>query len=184
MTATMTNTVVNGIDTTALQGAIAAISADAAAGQTRWTVSSRWVGGTRSDHRVESCQIGGQDILRQFILSTDEPTQLCGTNKFANPQEYLLSSMNACMMVGYTAVAALMGVKLTKLEVQTTGDIDLRGFLGLDPTVPAGYPRLQQTVHPAGDGTPDPLQKLPRTGKNTGPTGEKFFHSKNVDACF
>ena len=169
MTATMTKTVVNGIDTTQLQGAIEAVTADPANGQTRWTVNSRWVGGTRSDHRVESCQIGGQEILRQFTLSTDEPTQLCGTNQFANPQEYLLSSMNACMMVGYAAVAALMGVKLTKLEVRTTGDIDLRGFLGLDPTVPAGYPRLQQTVHITGNGTPEQMQQIHETVKKTSP---------------
>lgn len=159
----------NGIDTTALRGAIDAIKADAAAGQTNWTIRSRWVGGTRADHHIAGCTIGGQYIERPFVLKTDEPQALCGTNQFANPQEYLLAGMNACMMVGYAAVAALMGIKLTKLEVETTGDIDLRGFLGLAPGVPAGYPKLEQVVRIAGDGTREQFAKLHDTVRATSP---------------
>jgi uncharacterized OsmC-like protein len=173
MTATLTNTTVNGINTAALQGAIDAIAADPAKGQTHWVVTSRWVGGTRSDHHVRSCRIGGQDIPRKFTIRIDEPLELCGSNQFANPQEYLMSALNACMMVGYTAVAALMGVRLTKLEVRTSGDIDLRGFLGIDRSVPAGYDRLQQTVTLAGDGSPEQLAKIHETVKATSPN---FFN--------
>jgi uncharacterized OsmC-like protein len=169
MTATLTRSAVNGIDTAALQGAIDAVSANSASGQTHWCVTSQWQGGTRSDHHVESCTLGGKEIPRRFTLSTDEPLQLCGTNQFANPQEYLLSALNACMMVGYAAVAALQGIKLTKLEVKTTGDIDLRGFFGLDPSVVPGYETLQQTVTIAGDGTPEQFQKLHETVKKTSP---------------
>jgi uncharacterized OsmC-like protein len=169
MTTTLTHTTVNGIDTAALQGAIDAISTDPAKGQTHWCVTSRWAGGTRSDHHVESCRIGGQEIPRSFTLRVDEPLELCGTNQFANPQEYLQSALNACMMVGYVAVAALMGVKLTKLEVRTSGDIDLRGFLGIDPSVANGYNRLQQTVTLAGDGSPEQLAKIHETVKATSP---------------
>lgn len=169
MTATITQRTVNGIDTQALQGAIDAITANPAAGQAHWCVTSQWRGGTRSDHHVESCTIGGEVIPRRFTLSTDEPLELCGTNQFANPQEYLLSALNACMMVGYAAVAALMGVKLTKLEVKTTGDIDLRGFLGIDPSVTPGYESLEQTVTIAGDGTPEQFRQIHETVKKTSP---------------
>ncbi len=169
MTATMTKSIVNGINTTDLQGAIDAISANPANGQTHWCVTSRWLGGTRSDHHIESCRIGDTEVARQFTLSTDEPLELCGTNQYANPQEYLLSALNACMMVGYAAVAARMGVKLTKVEVRTTGDIDLRGFLGIDPSVPAGYESLQQRVLLAGDGTPEQMAKIHEIVKATSP---------------
>lgn len=173
MTTTMTDSTVNGVNTAALQGAIDAITANPANGQTHWCVSSRWVGGTRSDHHIESCRIGDTEVRRQFTLSTDEPLELCGTNLHANPQEYLLSALNACMMVGYAAVAARMGVKLTKLIVRTTGNIDLRGFLGIDPTVAAGYEMLRQTVQLAGDGTPEQFAKIHETVKATSPN---FFN--------
>jgi uncharacterized OsmC-like protein len=159
----------NGIDVAALRGTVDAIKADPTKGRTSWCIRSRWMGGTRSDHHVGGCGIGGQFIERPFVIKTDEPHQLCGTNQFANPQEYLLASINACMMVGYAAVAGLMGIRLTKLEVETTGDIDLRGFLGLAPDVPAGYPKLEQTVRIAGSGTPEQFARLHDTIRATSP---------------
>src|SRR5262245_58682165 len=155
MSATMTSSIRNGIDVAALQGAIEAIRANPAAGLTQWAVNSRWAGGTRSDHVVEGCRIGGQEVDRRFTLRVDEPLQMCGTNQHANPYETFLSALNASMIVGYAAVAALMGVKLTTLEIRTSGDIDLRGALGIDPNVTPAYESLQQTVTIAGDGTPE-----------------------------
>lgn len=169
MNATLNKATVNGINTSDLEGAIDAITANPANGQTRWCVKSRWIGGTRSDHHVESFRIGVVDVPRTFKLSSDEPRELCGTNEHPNPQEYFLSALNACMMVGYAAVAARMGVNLSKIEVCTTGDIDLRGFLGIDPSVPAGYESLQQTVHLAGDATPEQLTRIHNIVKATSP---------------
>ena len=173
MSATMTKKNVNGINVEALQGAIDSIRQDPANGQTRWTIRSRWMGGTRSDHEVNGFQLGRSEVERNFTIRIDEPNELCGTNQYANPQEYLLSAMNACMMVGYSAVASMMGVKLTRLEVTTTGDIDLRGFLGIDPSVANGYERLQQTVHIAGDGTEEQFRQIHETVKATSPN---FFN--------
>jgi uncharacterized OsmC-like protein len=84
---------------------------------------------------------GGKSIANSNFTLTS-PCELCGTNQFANPQEYLLAATNACMMVGYATVAAVMGVRLTKLEVEVDGDIDLRGFLDVDRTIPPGYRSL------------------------------------------
>ena len=176
MSMTMTKTVRNGIDLTALQAAIENVRANPAAGKTEWEVSSRWAGGTRSDHTVDGCRIGGQNIHRQFTLHVDEPLELCGTNQFANPQEYLLSAINACMIVGYAAAAAQLGVKLTKLEIRISGDIDLRGFLGIDPTVAPGYESLQQSVTIAGDAPAETLQRIHEIVKNTSPNYFNITH--------
>ena len=173
MSATLTptarpETTLNGINVTALQGVIETVRQNPEAAQTSWAVNSRWVGGTRSDHAVEGCHIGGNAVDRRFVIRTDEPVELLGTNQFPNPQEYLMAGMNACMVVGYAAVAALMSVTLTKLEIRTTGDIDLRGFLG-DESVPAGYELLEQTVTHAGDGTPEQFRQIHETVKKTSP---------------
>jgi len=81
----------------------------------------------------------------------------------------LMAGLNACMMVGYAAVAATMGITLTKLEVETKGDIDLRGFLGIDATVPAGHRGLTQTVHIAGDATDEQFARLHDVIRATSP---------------
>lgn len=168
---------INGINVTALQGAVDAIKSDPAQAHTTWRIHSRWVGGTRADHHVEGCQIGGAFIKRPFVIKSDEPLELVGTNQYANPQEYLLAGLNACMMVGYAAVAALMGIELTKLEVETTGDIDLRGFLGLSKDVPPGYRKLEQTVHIAGNATPEQFAKLHETVHATSPNFFNITHA-------
>lgn len=169
MTTETLNETTNGINVTALRDAIEAIEADPAKGATTWTVTSRWAGGTRTDHTVEGFSIGGDQVDRRFQIQIDEPDELCGTNHFANPQEYLLAATNACMMVGYSAVAALMGISLTRLELKIQGDIDLRGFLGLDEDVAPGYERLHYTVHLAGDGTHEQLEQLHAIVQKTSP---------------
>lgn len=172
----------NGIDVHALRQAIEAIRLDPDKGQTQWRIHSTWKGGTRSDHAVEGFRIGGQDVDRRFLIQIDEPCELTGTNQFANPQEYLLAAMNACMMVGYAAVASVMGVKLSKLEVETTGDIDLRGFLGIDEPVAPGYEQLHQTVHIAGDGTPEQFAKMHEVVHRTSPNYFNITRAIPVDS--
>jgi uncharacterized OsmC-like protein len=172
----------NGIDLEQLKGAVAAIQADPAQGMTRWNVRSEWVGGTRSDHHVEGFEIGGQYVARPFTIHIDEPHELTGSNTYPNPQEHLLAAMNACMMVGYAAVAGLMGITLRSLEVVTEGEIDLRGFLGLDEDVPNGYPKLTQTVRIAGDGTPEQFQRLHETVKATSPNYYNITRAIQTDS--
>jgi len=166
-------TTTNGIDTQVLKQYIDQVSEDPAAGMTSWDVTSRWKGGTRIDHTMETIMIGDTPVQRHFELRTDEPFELCGSNKHPNPQEYLLSAINACMMVGYSAVAALMGIELTKLEINITGDIDLRGFLGIDPDVANGYEQLKQVVRIDGNATPEQIEELHQTVLNTSPN---FFN--------
>jgi hypothetical protein len=73
------------------------------------------------------------------------------------------------MMVGYSAVAALMGISLTKLELEITGDIDLRGFLDIDRSVAPGYERLHYKVRIAGEGTREQLEELHAVVQRTSP---------------
>ena len=169
MNTTTENTQVNGIDVNALTQAIEAITADPAKGQTHWQVTSCWRGGTRSDTSVKAYSIGGQRVAKDFTICADEPYELCGTNQFANPAEYLLAALNACMIVTYSAVCALQGIKLEELRIETEGDVDLRGFLRIDSSVKPGYESLRYTVHIKGDATPEQFEKVHEIVKATSP---------------
>src|SRR5262245_24450723 len=98
-----TKNLLNGIDVDFLRATIDAVAADPALGQTHWSVTTRWRGGARSDTRVESYRIGGREVEKDFTIHADEPLELGGTNRHANPREYLLAALNACMTVGYVA---------------------------------------------------------------------------------
>lgn len=167
-TATMKK-MVNGLDVEALQATIHAVSKDPAPGMTTWRVATQWKGGTRSDTHVDHYMIGGEKVKKDFTIRIDEPLEIGGTNQYANPQEYLLAAMNACMMVGYVAVSALLGVELESVRIETEGDIDLRGFLGVDKKVAPGYESLKQTVYIKGNGTPEQFQKIHEMAWATAP---------------
>jgi uncharacterized OsmC-like protein len=169
MTAIAASPTLNGINTEALRGAVEEITKDPAKGMTHWQVTTHWRGGTRSDTQVKHFGIGGKQVARDFTVKIDEPLELCGTNQYANPQEYLLAALNACMIVGYSACCAHEGIELEELRIETEGDIDLRGFLSIDPTVKPGYDQLHYTVYIKGNATPEQFEKIHRTVMTTSP---------------
>ena len=71
-------------------------------------------------------------------LVNDEPLELLGENTALNPQEARMAEFNACVMNTYVISAAMKGIKLDKVELETEGELDLRGFLGLDKSVKPG----------------------------------------------
>jgi uncharacterized OsmC-like protein len=154
------NQTINGINVTQLRTAIDHVRREPAAAQTRFAVKTDWVGGGVSRTRVSGFEMGGQWIEREFEFFVDEPYELCGSNTHPNPQEYLLGALNACMAMGYVAGAALYGVELQSLQIETEGNIDLRGFLGVSKTVPAGYDELRYTVRIKGNGTEEQMRKI------------------------
>jgi hypothetical protein len=90
-----------------------------------------------------------------------------------------LAALNACMIVGYAAQCSLHGITLEKLEIETQGEIDLRGFLGIDPAVPPGYDNLSYVVRIRGNGTREQFAEIHKAVMATSPN----FHnvSRPVD---
>lgn len=168
-TKTIEPNVVNGINVDDLFALIDGVKRDAAKGKTTWRVTTNWQGQTRSRAQVEGFGIGGQQVSRQFSIDIDEPCELGGSNRFANPQEHLLAALNACMMVGYVAQCAVHGITLESLEIETDGEIDLRGFLGIDPSVPPGYENLSYVVRIKGNGTKEQFAEIHKAVMATSP---------------
>lgn len=159
----------NGIDVPALQGVIAAVREDHSKGMVEFRVKSEWQGQTRSKTRVESYRLGGQTVKRRFEMTVDEPLELLGENTAANPQEMLMTALNSCIMVGYVVGASVNGIRLDSVEIETVGELDLRGFLGIDDQVAPGYPSISYTVRLKGDGTPEQFQRIHETVCRTSP---------------
>jgi uncharacterized OsmC-like protein len=168
-TKTVEPAVINGINVDDLFALIQGVKQDAAKGQTNWRVTTTWQGQTRSRAQVEDLGIGGERVPRRFSIDIDEPCELGGTNRFANPQEHLIAALNACMTVGYVAQCAVRGIVLESLEIETDGEIDLRGFLGIDPAVPPGYEKLSYTARIKGSGTSEEFAAIHEAVMATSP---------------
>src|SRR6266513_4340057 len=162
-------TVVNDINVDDLFALIDGVKSAPAKGKTNWHVTTTWHGQARSRAEIESYEIGGEKVPRRFSIDIDEPRELGGSNSFANPQEHLIAALNACMTVGYVAQCAVRGITLESLAIETEGEIDLRGFLGIDPAVPAGYENLRYTVRIKGDGTKEQFYEIHEAVAATSP---------------
>src|ERR1700761_3842476 len=89
--------IVNGLNVDDLFALIDSVKSNAANAKTSWRVATTWQGQTRSRAEVTAYGIAGTDVPRRFTLDIDEPCELGGTDRFANPQEYLLAALNACL---------------------------------------------------------------------------------------
>lgn len=161
--------VVNGIDLDAVTALVGGVVEDPAKAMTHWKVSSKWQGQTWSRHTVEGFDMGGEHYARPFTVDIDEPLELGGQNRFANPQEYLLAALNACLTVGYAVQCSLRGIVIESLEIETSGDIDLHGFFGLNPAVSPGYDTLDTVVRIKGSGTPEQFAEVHAAVQATSP---------------
>lgn len=160
---------VNGLDLAVLGEVVEVIEKDPSQALAGFEVTTRWTGQTRSESEVEGFTLGGERIARSHTIVADEPCELLGSDGAPNPQELLMSAINACMMVGYVAGASLKGIRLDSLEIRTRGTLDLRGFLGLDDSVPPGYQSIDYDVRIKGDGSPEQFEEIHQTVMKTSP---------------
>jgi uncharacterized OsmC-like protein len=173
---------VNGLDPKSVETAREQIARDPASGTVEFRVRSEWRGQMRSRTAVESYTIGGQTVHRHFTIDVDEPFELLGRNTAPNPQELLLASLSACLIVGYATGAALRGITLETIEIEASGVLDLRGFFGLDAAVSPGYETIRCAVRVKGDGTRAQLQEIHEAVRRASPNYGTLTSPVRIDA--
>jgi putative redox protein len=117
----------------ATRDALAAGPPDAALATFR--VDSRQVRGLRSDATIRSFEVG-----------VDEPPTLGGADTAPNPVEYALLALASCQEITYRLHADHLGIPLDSVAVSLEGDLDLRGFFGVDHDVRPGFREIRGTV--------------------------------------
>jgi uncharacterized OsmC-like protein len=132
---------VNGIHIETLQGTVSALQQDPELGACKFRARNKWLDGNHNRTTVTGFYGAKQEIAhkQQFVLHADEPPILAGHDQGANPVEHLLNALAACVTTSMVAHAAVRGIHIEQLESELEGDIDLRGFLGLDSEVPKGF---------------------------------------------
>jgi len=145
MTRTTISALVNGIDTDALKSTVTAIAEQPALGACRFRASNTWLAGNHNRSTVTGFYGACQEIphAQTFTMDADEPAILAGHDAGANPVEHLLHALASCLTTSMVAHAAVRGIAIEALESELEGDIDLRGFLGLDASVPKGYTAIR-----------------------------------------
>ena len=141
MTVTATK---NGVNVEALFGALDAVKAQPEAAKFQFRARNQWVQGTHSRSRIHDFfGLGAEQThVEAHEYDADHPRQLVATDVGPSPVEFLLHALAACITAGIGNVASARGIDLTRVESTVTGDIDLVGLLGIDPTVRNGYQKI------------------------------------------
>jgi uncharacterized OsmC-like protein len=169
MLATAKPPVINGIDAEALDRTVDSVRRNPARGEAAFLVTTEWKGRMRSESVVSTSTREGGVIPRSFTVACDEPDEMLGDDSAPNPQELLISAVNSCLVVGYVMEATRRGIALSGCRIETSGELDLRGFLGLDETIPVGYRRICYTVILEGDASRDELEDIHQAVMATSP---------------
>lgn len=139
---------VNGVDTAALKETCELIKKQPELAKTEFRAYNSWIDGGHNQINIQGYYAaGGEQKTRSkpFTFDADEPPALLGEDLGASPVEYLLTALSSCMTTSIVYHAAARGYRIEALQSEFKGDLDLQGFLGLDPSIPKGYRKIYVT---------------------------------------
>jgi len=110
--------------------------------------------------QVEGLQSEGR--VRNLVIGIDEPLSFGGTDRAPNPVEVTLAALGASLEVTCRVYADYLGIPVHKISTVVRGDLDLRGFLDLDPQVRAGPPSLAVTLRIESEASDADIDRLVR----------------------
>ena len=155
--------IVNGVDLDRLFGTIDHVSANPTLARFQFRARNQWIDGGHNRTTIKEFYGAGQEDTSRtepFVLDAGEPPVLLGENEAPNAPEYLLHALAACLTGTIVYHAAARGIALESLESTIEGDVDLRGFLGLDETVRPGYQNIRVAFKVTGDLDEDQFAEL------------------------
>jgi uncharacterized OsmC-like protein len=154
---------INGVNVDGLKTTIRAIRQEPPLGMSHFRARNRWMEGGLNQTSIQDFYVAGQEDTSRdapFELDADEPPVLFGENRGPNPVEYALTALLSCLTSSMVYHAAARGIRIEELESEVEGDIDLRGFLGLDPNVRKGYQNIRVNFRVRSDASPEQLKEL------------------------
>ncbi|REJ77492.1 MAG: OsmC family peroxiredoxin [Acidobacteria bacterium] len=163
--------IVNGVNVTDLYNTIDAVNEQSEIAKFQFKASNRWINGANNKTSVDEFYGACENHSREapFTFEKDEPPVLLGSDKGANPVEYLFAALAGCLTTSLVYHAAARGIELDEIESTYEGDIDLRGFLGLDETVRNGYQGITVTFSIRSDAPREQLEELVELAQQRSP---------------
>jgi len=163
--------ILNGVDIERLMGMIDGVRDNPALADFKFRARSQWLEGGHSRTTITDFDAAGQTHRhsKPFVVETDEPIVLLGGDRAPNPVVYLLHSLAGCLAGSIAYHAAARGIRVEQIETQLEGDIDLRGFLGLDEKVRPGYKQIRVKMSVKADCSESQLKEIVQFGPRYSP---------------
>jgi len=165
------HTPINGVAVDQLFSTVEAVKATPSIAKFKFQITNRWNTGSQNCSTASGFSGANQQLghPQPFSLQADEPAILLGKDTAANPVEYLLHALASCLTTSMVYHAAARGIRIDNVESSFEGDLDLRGFLDLDPAVRKGYQGIRARFKITADAPDDQLQEIVRLGTGHSP---------------
>ena len=153
----------NGVDVTGVFETIDAIKADTELAKFQFRAANTWIDGGHNRSTIQGfygCRAEDGSRTEPFVFDADEPPVLLGRDAGANPVEFLLHGLAACLTTTMVYHAAARGIEIEAVDSTLEGDIDLRGFLGISETVRKGYHDVRVRMRVKSEAKPETLREL------------------------
>ncbi|MDX9971560.1 MAG: OsmC family protein [FCB group bacterium] len=167
----------NGIDRAQMQETVKAIKKQPTLAQFEWRVHNKWLGGGANRSTIRDFYGAGQEDTSRsedFVFVNGEPPVLLGANEGANPVEFLLHALAGCITSTAVIHAAARGIRIESISTRLEGDMDLRGFLDLDPSITPGYEGIRVVVDIQADCGDEELDELLAFAKDHSPVSQSL----------
>ena len=111
----------NGINLSNLAKLTEKMKATPSTGHTAFAATLEWKDSTRNDLLVRSFD----------PVTVDEPEEMGGTDKGANPGELLLAAVGGCFTITFELAIASAGIKLNALQTVVEGFVEMANVFGI-----------------------------------------------------
>lgn len=98
----------------------------------------------------------------KHVFHIDEPTGLAGDDIAASPVEIALGAFIACQIVVYRLYAQNLGIVIETIDATAEGDLDVRGFFGIDKNIRPGFSEIRLSIRVTGPESEDRYKELQR----------------------
>lgn len=173
---------INGVAVDGLFATVDAIKASPSVAKFKFRIRNQWEHGSENRSTAHTFQGAGQQLshAKPFVLAADEPAILLGKDEAPNPVEYLLHALASCLTTSMVYHAAARGIQIEEVESSLEGDIDLHGFLDLDPNVRKGYEGIRVNFKIKADVPEERLEEIVQLGTGHSPVFDSLTNGVPV----
>jgi len=184
-TAQKTPANVNGVAVEGLFSTIEAVKARPSIAKFKFRIRNQWETGSRNRSSVATFTGADQELShpKPFTLQADEPAVLLGEDLAANPVEYLLHALASCLTTSMVYHAAARGIQIDQVESSFEGDLDLHGFLDLNPRVRKGYQGIRVLFKIRANVPDEQLEEIVQLGTGHSPVFDSLTNGVPVSVA-
>ncbi|WP_053971969.1 OsmC family protein [Mangrovimonas sp. ST2L15] len=158
-----TENIKNGVNVDQLVETVGAVQTNPELAKFKFRAKNNWIDGGHCVSSIKSFYgVGAEDQSRKetFTMECSHPEVLLGHNEAATPPEVVLHALGSCLTGAMVYHAAANGIEIEAAEASLEGDLDLQGFLGLDPEMRKGFNGITFKLKVKSDATPEQLEEL------------------------